>query len=82
MYSVFSVSSTADEVILSRFVDRETYESSPNWTSKTGFDIQFLGIPFVVNTVEIDGQSVDFEAVANVCRVRVEGVFNEIVLVK
>ena len=80
--TVFSVSSTEDEMILSRFVDRETYASSPNWSSKTGFDIQFYGIPFVVSAVEIDGQNVDFEVVANVYRVKIDGAFNEVVLVK
>jgi alpha-glucosidase len=78
----FSVSNSEDAFILSRFVDHEVYDSDKNWSSKSGFEIEFIGVPFVVNTVEIDGEVVDFQLVGTVYKVNVDYKFHEVVLAK
>jgi alpha-glucosidase len=76
----FSVSTTEDSLILSRFVDRINYDSSAEWTTKAGFELRFVGLPFVVKSVLVDGEYVDFQLVDGVCLVNVAKAFNEIIL--
>jgi alpha-glucosidase len=78
--TTFSLSNSKEEVILSRFIDRLNYESSADWATKMGFDIQFYGMPFTVGSVLVDGQSVDFQLIGTICTVKISGKFNEIVL--
>ena len=69
-------------MILSRFIDRLTYESSPDWATKTNFEVRFYGVPFVVQSVMIDGQSIDFQLIDTVYFVKANATFNEISLIK
>jgi alpha-glucosidase len=78
----FSVSSTEDSFILSRYIDHTAYESDKNWATKSGFEVEFIGVPFAVKSVEIDGEVVDFQLVGTVYHVKVEGKFHEIILAK
>jgi alpha-glucosidase len=78
----FSVSTSENSFILSRFIDRINYESSAEWTTKTGFELRFVGIPFVVKSVLVDGEVVDFQLVEGVYLVSVTKKFNEVILMK
>ena len=80
--TAFGVSGNENECILSRFIDRLNYNSAPDWETYTGFDVYFYGVPFVVNSVLIDGQSDDFQLIGDVIRVKLKHKFNEINLMK
>jgi alpha-glucosidase len=76
----FGLKRLEEELILSRFIDRLTYDSSPDWATKTDFDVRFYGVPFVVSSVLIDGQNVDFQLVDGIYCVKAGYNFNEISL--
>ncbi len=79
--TLFSVSTIENEFILNRFIDRINFDSNKNWSTKTGFNIYFYGIPFPINSVLVDGQLVDFQLVGNAVNVKIGMSFNEISLI-
>jgi alpha-glucosidase len=80
--TIFGLKRLDEELILSRFIDRSTYESSPNWASNTNFDVRFYGVPFVVKSATIDGQTVDFQLINGVYCIHATSKFHEISLLQ
>jgi alpha-glucosidase len=76
----FGLKQLEDELILSRFIDRMTYESSPTWATNTDFEVHFYGVPFAVSAVLVDGQNVDFKLVGTVYSLKIDKGFHEISL--
>jgi alpha-glucosidase len=76
----FGLKQLEDELILSRFIDRMTYESSPTWATNTDFEVHFYGVPFAVSAVLVDGQNVDFQLVGTVYSLKIDKGFHEISL--